>query len=417
MLDSLYRRKYFWDRLRANPLGQVIEEHVTHFRELGYTWLTIRDHVQCLLHFGCWLRSRRVGLEAVNAELVRRFMYDHPAKCHCPRPAPVRLHQLRPALNHLLRLLRAKGLLNEDVHRGPIDTVIDQFGRYLREVCGLSESTCTSRTRYAREFLDKKFGRRELRWTALQASDVISFVTDFAPRYRPPSIQCVASSLRCFLRYLHVQGTCESSLVAAVPRVAHWRLSSIPKALSDDQLHEFLSVFDRSTANGCRDYAMALCQAVLGLRVGEVAKLCLDDIDWRAGTLRIQEAKALRCRELPLPVRVGQALVKYIRHKRPPTPYRNVFVRHKRPRGAPVSNALIKGVMQLAFAKTSSCRHLCGTHVLRHTAATRMLRRGAKIKEIADVLGHRSIENTAIYAKVDLPNLAATALPWPEVQL
>lgn len=416
MADSLFWRPYFWNRLHANSLGELIEEYVKHFRELGYTWLTVRAHVQALEHFGYWLGSKELGPKAVNRDLVRRFIREHLPRCRCPRPAPRRVHNVRPALKHLLHLLRAKGMLNEEVRREPIDVVIDQFRIHLRDVCGLSDSTCTSRTRYAREFLEKRFGTGKLRWAALRPSDVSSFVTDFAPRNQPQSLQSVASSLRSFLRYLQVQGQCDDSLLAAVPRIAHWRLSSVPKALAEDQVREFLAVFDRSTANGCRDYAMALCQIVLGLRVDEVAKLRLDDIDWRIGTVRIEDAKGHCRRELPLPVRVGKALIKYLRHHRPTGRCRNVFVRHKGARGAAVTNGLIKGVMQLAYAKTSSCRHLYGTHVLRHTAATRMLHRGAKLKEIADVLGHRSLESTVIYAKVDLPSLNAVALPWPEVR-
>ncbi len=416
MADSLVRRPYFWARLKANPLGELIEEYVAHFRELGYAWLTIRERVQSLEHFGCWLRSRGLGLKAVNRELVRRFIREHLPRCRCPRPAPRRVHNVRPALNQLLRLLRAKGMLNEEVPHKPIDVAIDQFRSYLRDVCGLAESTSAGRSRDVREFLEKRFGKGELRWAALRPSDVSSFVTDFATRYQPQSMQSVASSLRSFLRYRQVQGQCDDSLLAAVPRIAHWRLSSIPKALIEDQVREFLAVFDRSTANGCRDYAMALCQVVLGLRVGEVAKLRLDDIDWRTGTVRIEDAKGHHRRELPLPVRVGKALIKYLRHHRPTGRCRNVFVRHKGARGAAVTNALIQGVMRLAYAKVPSCRHLGGTHVLRHTAATRMLHRGAKLKEIADVLGHRSLESTVIYAKVDLPSLTAVALPWPEVR-
>lgn len=416
MADSLFRRQYYWDRLRGNPLGEVIQDYVAHLRELGYSWLTIRDHVQSLEHFGCWLRSKDLGPKAVNPGLVRRFIREHLPKCHCPRPAPVALLQVRPALNHLLQLLRARGMLNEETCRRPIDAVIDQFRTYLRDVGGLSESTCTSRTRYARAFLEKRFGRREPRWTALRPSDVISFVTDYATRYQPQSIQGVASSLRCFFRYLQVQGKCGSCLLAAVPGVARSKLSSVPRALSEEQVRALLSTFDRSTANGLRDDAMALCQVVLGLRVGEVARLRLDDIDWRTGTVHIEDSKGLRRRELPLPVRVGKALARYLRQGRPPTQCRNVFVRHRRGRGTPVSISFIQGVIQRAYAKVPSCKDLHGTHVLRHTAATQMLQRGASLKEIADVLGHSSIDTTTIYTKVDLPNLIEVALPWPEVR-
>ncbi len=416
MADSLFLRPYYWERLRANPLGGFIKEYVAHFRGRGYSWLTVRQRVQSLEHFGCWLRSQGLGSKAVSRGLVQRFLREHLPKCRCPRPAPVGLHQVRPALNQLLGLLRAKGMLSDNVRRGPIEVVIEQFCSHLRDVCGLAESTCRIRSRHAREFLEKRYGRCKPRWTALRPGDVISFVTDYASRYQPQSMQVVASSMRCFLRYLQAQGRCDDSLVAAVPRIAHWRLSSLPKALTDDQVRDFLAVFDRTTANGCRDYAMALCQVVLGLRVSEVAKLRLDDIDWSTGTVRIEDTKGLRRRELPLPVRVGQAIVKYVRHERPCGRCRSVFVRHKGARGTPVTNALIQGVMRLAYAKVPSCQHLGGTHVLRHTAATHMLQRGAGIKEIADVLGHRSIESTAIYAKVDLPSLTALVLPWPEVR-
>src|SRR5207248_324448 len=192
--------------------------------------------------------------------------------------------------------------------------------------------------------------------------------------------------------------------VAAVPRIPHWRLANLPRAMTDEQLRAFLSAFDRATATGRRDYAMALCQVELGLRVSEVADLCLDDIDWRAATVRIRPGKAGRVRELPLPNRVGRALARYLRHGRPATPYRNVFIRHRGRRGHPVSPALIKGIMRLTYAEVPGGERWTGTHLLRHTAATRMLRRGASVKEIADVLGHRRLDTTAIYAKVDLPS-------------
>ena len=416
MSDSLFRRPYYWDRLRANPLGELIEEYVTRFRELGYSWLTVRGHVQALEHFGAWLRSKGLGPEAVNVELVQSFVRVHLPRCHCSYPAPVSLGQVRPALNHLLRLLREKGVLREAVRRWPIDAVLEQYGIHLNECCGLSERTCEIRVRYAQSFLEARFGRREPRWTTLRPKDAISFVMNYAQRYQPKSMQVVASSLRSLLRYLQAQGWCGASLVAAVPRIAHWRLSSLPKGLGEDQVREFLSTFDQSKATGLRDRAMALLQLILGLRVSEVASLHLDDLDWRTGTVRIGAGKGRDPRELPLPVPVGEALVRYLRDGRPPSRCRNVFVRHKGACGSPVSTALIRGVMRLAYAKVRGCERLGGTHVLRHTAATRMLQHGATLKEIADVLGHRSIQTTTIYAKVDLGSLSDVALPWPEVR-
>lgn len=187
--------------------------------------------------------------------------------------------------------------------------------------------------------------------------------------------------------------------------------------MTESQLRDFLSVFDRSTAVGRRDYAMALCQVDMGLRACEVAGLCLEDIDWRNAILRINTTKVKRAREFPLPVRVGRAISRYLRYGRFSTFTRSIFVRHGKRHGFPVSTHLIRWAMRRAYAEVQGCEHWTGTHVLRHTAATLMLRRGVSLKEIADVLGHQSIETTTIYTKVDLPALGAVALPWPEAQL
>jgi integrase len=226
----------------------------------------------------------------------------------------------------------------------------------------------------------------------------------------------VAGALRSFLRYLQFHGLRGSSLIAAVPIIRGWRLSRLPKAMTEKQRQDFLSEFDRSTATGRRNYAMVLCQLDLGLRVSEVARLRLDDINWREAIVRIEVAKTGRARELPLPVRVGRAISQYFRNGRPSSSDRHVFLRHRWRHGVAVGPDVIRRVIYRTFAKMKGCEHLRGSHVLRHTAATQMLRNGASLKKIADVLGHRSMNTTVIYAKVDLRTLAAVALPWPGVQ-
>jgi len=186
--------------------------------------------------------------------------------------------------------------------------------------------------------------------------------------------------------------------------------------MTDEQLRLFLARFDRSTSTGRRDYAMALCQVDLGLRVSEVSALRLEDLDWRAATLRIEGGKSRRTRLLPLTDGVGRAIVEYLRQGRPTTTCRHIFVRHTVPVGTAIGTELIRGAIRRAFAQVEGCAHWTGTHALRHTAATRLHRRGASLKEVADLLGHQSIDTTAIYAKVDVPTLATVALPWPEGQ-
>jgi integrase len=186
--------------------------------------------------------------------------------------------------------------------------------------------------------------------------------------------------------------------------------------MTDEQLRRFLACFDRSNPTGRRDYAMVLCQVDLGLRVSEVSALNLEDVDWRAATLRIVGGKSGRTRELPLAEGVGRAVSEYLRDGRPATTCRRLFVRHTVPVGTAIGTELIRAKIRRAFARVEGCSHWTGTHALRHTAATRLHRHGASLKEVADLLGHRSIDTTAIYTKVDLTTLATVALPWPEDQ-
>jgi integrase len=174
-----------------------------------------------------------------------------------------------------------------------------------------------------------------------------------------------------------------------------------------------LRVFDTSTASGLRDCAIALCLLKLGLRAGEVAAIKLDDFDWTDGTLRIVGGKTGRERLLPLPKCLGKAIVSYVRKGRPVTRSRSLFVRHRVPTGEPMVAELVRGAMRRAYAKAGFPAQWTGTHMLRHTAATRMIEAGASLKEIADVLGHQSLDTTVIYTKVNLPALMRVSMRWP----
>jgi integrase/recombinase XerD len=418
MLDQAIACPRVRARLRSGPLGALLDDYVTRLRGRGYARHTIRCHIWAIGHFSTWLQAQGLSPAAVNEELVRSFLHDgHLAECRCRSPAPTDLAQIRPALRHLLLLLRdRRGTGTTAVTVDSIGTALEAFRAYLRQTCGLAEATVRIHVYYARKFLGEKFGRVAPRWGALQPADVISFVVTYANRRQPGSARVAANALRSFLRYLLLQGWCEPALVAAVPRLPQWQLSRLPRTLTDEQLVAFLAAFDRSTAAGRRDYAMALCQVDLGLRAGEVAGLRLEDLDWRSATVRIVASKAKRARALPLPARLGEAIADYLRDGRPETTSRHVFVRHWALRGTPLDTTAIQAAMRPAYRKVPGCEHWAGTHALRHTAATRLHRHGAALKEVADILGHRSLDTTAIYTKVDVPRLAAIALPWPEVR-
>ncbi len=252
--------------------------------------------------------------------------------------------------------------------------------------------------------------------TRLSPSDVMEFIVSLRGRFSPRSIKTVRTALRSFFRYLRVEGLGDERLEAAIPTVAHWRLSTLPRYLSDQQVKLLLASFDTSTPFGRRDRAIVLCLATLGLRPREVAELRLEDIDWRRSTVRLRTRKTRRGAVLPLPRSAGRATVAYLRGVRPTTEERRVFVQYLGShRGEPISSNAVSAVVVRALRRAGIETPLAGAYVLRHTVASRMVRRGASLKEVADFLGHRCLDSATIYAKLDLPALREVALPWPEV--
>ncbi|MEK1947752.1 MAG: site-specific integrase [Ensifer adhaerens] len=202
-----------------------------------------------------------------------------------------------------------------------------------------------------------------------------------------------------------------NELKAANPRVAHWRLASLPEVLTDAEINELLSSFDQSFPSRLRAYAMVRCLIDLGLRSSEVVKLQLDDINWADGTINLVGTKSRRADVMPLPSETGAAIAAYLHGERPATSNRAIFVRHVAPYDEPITTKSVKRAVLAGYRRCGWTR--TGVHILRHSMASRLLRTGAPMKEIADILRHRSLDTSAIYAKVDLTNLAAVALPWP----
>ncbi len=226
----------------------------------------------------------------------------------------------------------------------------------------------------------------------------------------------LAGSLRCYFRFLQFKGKCSRNLIGAVPTIPNWKLATIPKTMTKEQLSMFMASFNRKTPYGQRDYAIALCFLELGLRASEVRGLLLDDIDWKNSTVTICATKTLNSRILPLPVRLGKALACYLKNGRPKTDSRNVFTRRTAPKDNPVTVHIVREAMRRAHKRAGLLDQFTGTHIFRHTLATTMHQKGATLKEVADILGHKCIDTTTIYTKVNLPMLAKVALPWPEVQ-
>jgi site-specific recombinase XerD len=291
---------------------------------------------------------------------------------------------------------------------GPLEGLLDDYHRYLTCERGLAQSTARDYERIARLFLVEHELEGGLGPERLSAADVSVFLARECPKRSTPSAQQLVTGLRALLRYLHVAGVIELPLRWAVPAVADRRGLSLPRGLEPVVVARLLASCNRHSLTGRRDYAVLLLLTRLGLRAGEVAAIRLEDLDWRGGELLVR-GKGNRHDWLPLPVDVGKALVSYLRW-RPRSECRAVFLCVHAPLG-PVSAGVVSQVVRAACTRAGLKR--VGAHRLRHTAATGMLRAGASLPEIAQVLRHQRLETTAQYARVDGQALRALARPWP----
>ena len=232
-------------------------------------------------------------------------------------------------------------------------------------------------------------------------------------RVAPSRGRNVGWCARSFLRFLLQEGLIRRDLAAAVPTVARWRLASLPTTLRQEEVNRLLRAADLKTPLGRRDYAMVLCMSELGLRASDVAKLEIGGIDFAAGVLRLQQRKEREAAVLPMTRRLCSALKTYLRRGRPPCASPAVFIRHYAPLGKPITPIGVCDVTLRLANRAGLQNRVGGTHVLRRSLASRMLNAGATLKQIADFLGHKSIDTTSLYAKVDLATLSRVAMPWP----
>lgn len=385
-----------------------------HLDRRGYPAVTRRVYARGVEHFASWLAGQPKRSRTVDEASAEKFVRGHLPNCRCEgqpcyRPAAC------AAVRHLLDALRENALLPEAVS-GPARVVqdeLDEFCDYLRDVGGLAPLTVVSRRQWISRFLRSGVVRARSR-PPLNANRIRNFLTMDCAGLQPGTMQVITSSLRSYLRFRCVRhGDPVERLLAAVPTVAKWPMAALPERLSTADIERWLRSFDRRTAHGTRDYAMARCLVDLGLRACEVAPLQLKDLDWNTGTVTIAASKSRRTDLLPLPTLTGRAVADYLRRARPSTSSRFVFVRHRGPRDLPITASLVRGVMSRAWVRSGLPGTWHGPHVLRHSAATRWLGEGMDLKQIADLLRHRSLDTTMIYTKVDFARLASLTQPWP----
>lgn len=321
----------------------------------------------------------------------------------------------RAALRRLLSALREEGLIPAalPIERTEHERIVEAFAAYLTHERGLAASTVESHKLLSRRFLQEVCPAGAEEFSALAPETVIGYVERHALDGSADTGKAMCGVVRAFLRYLHVKGFISVALADCVPSIRRWRLAGLPTFLPPQKVQQVLDACDRTTAMGHRDYAVLMVLAKLGLRASEVAALSLDDIDWRSGKILVH-GKGRRQAMMPLRHDVGAALVAYIRHGRPASPCRRLFLRMLAPHVGFASGCAITMIAKQALERAGIhgyAHH--GAHLFRHSLATDLLRSGASFAEIGQLLRHRSTDSTRIYAKLDIEKLRELSLPWP----
>lgn len=395
-------------RLRQGLLGPYLNSFAKQLSEQGYTRGSGCVQIQLIGNFGRWLKLNHVAVGIITSVHETRYLRYRKRKVGLGRGDAA-------ALKRFLGLLRSDGVIAEeilDLTKTIAERFTEEFVHYLRKERGLAVATITGYRPYVLCFLSNFLSRTATDLSNLHAADVIGFVQRQAKVLHVKRAKMMTSALRSFLQYARYQGYIDADLAAAVPTVAMWSMASIPKALPAEQVEQVLACSKRQTAIGQRDYAILLMLARLGLRAGEIVSLVLEDIDWLSGHITVKGKSKHRPR-LPIPVDVGQALAVYLQNARPRTSSRAVFLRLKAPIRKFNGASSVSCIVRRAILRAGIDTPRKGAHQFRHGLATEMLRQGASLAEIGELLGHCHPDTTAIYAKVDLPSLRTIALPWP----
>ncbi len=391
-------------RRKPGRMGPHIAGLQARWVELGYTPDTVKNMLSVVGQLGRWMATVDLDvsqLDAASIEAFVRSLRDDGAR----RVPGVR------SLTPLFDYLRSKDLLvAEAPPKTPVGELLAEYRSWLVDDRGLAAPTVLRYENMARRFLGERAAEDGDRFIEdLAGADVIAFLLRESARVSVGAAKGRVAELRSLLRFLYLKGLTATAMASAVPPVAGWHDTGIPSGPTAIDVQLLLDGCDRTVAGGIRDFAILMLVARLGLRSAEVARLELSDIDWRAGEIGVR-GKARRRDRLPVPSDVGEALAAYLSEARPPTTVRQVFLALKAPMRA-IRPDLVSDVTRRACQRAGLPR--AGAHRLRHALATEMLRRGATLVEVSQVLRHRDLATTAIYAKVDLATLRCVAQPWP----
>jgi integrase/recombinase XerD len=408
MKNQFLSNQVFLQNLYVGPLASQLDAFAEMQFAQGYSRFTTKFKIRVISKFSQWLQLRQLLLEDLNESCINKFI-RHRKKRNLLRSGD------ELALIQFITFMREKGILSTyvpEIKVSEVQRIENTFAQYLQQERGLSQATIENYLPTVRRFLNERFHKRKIIFKKLCAQDVSKFILCYAHTMSPGRAKTMVNALRCFFRFLRQSGEIAVDLAGAVPTVARWQFSEIPKFLQPEQVKHILGSCDRSTGTGKRNYAILLLMSRLGLRAGEIVHMELDDILWKTGEI-IVKGKSSRDEKLPLPQDVGQAIATYLREVRPCCSSRRLFIRMVAPLRGFASSVNVCTIVRNSLARANINIDFKGAHLFRHTLATNMLQGGANIAEIGEILRHQDPNATEIYAKVDFASLRTIAQAWP----
>ena len=412
MIDQFFHSASRIQALRNGLYGSVLEAFAQELWKAGYAQYTARARIRAAEHFIHWAHKAGIPAGRFNTQLLPRFD-AHLSRCQCPRFEHTDRYDVLRGVRSFVGYICGAGVSLVHTAEAPAQdpVLLAAFRTWMREQRGTGDLTLNCYSIPLRDLL-KRIGEDPGR---LDAQTLRQFVLERSLTCGPGAAKNCTTALRMFLRFLIAEGKCATGLDQAVPVVAHWRLSSLPRYLQPEQVERIIAACNPATPVGKRDRAIVLLLARLGLRAGDIVQLRLQDIDWKEAWICIS-GKSRRETRLPLSQEVGQAIVDYLHDARPRSDSDALFLRSTAPFQTFASHCGVSVIVAQAMRRAGvACPTRGAAHALRHSVATSMLRSGASLQDIAAILRHRSIETTQIYAKVDVTSLQRIAQPWPEV--
>jgi len=412
MLSHFFKGSARIHEIRSGPSGALLEDFADYLFQNGYAEESARRHIRSAEHIIHWAGKKDLLANELDDRALKRFG-DHLTRCRCG-------WYCRANRGHILTgarlfLTHAQGADPPVIRMpAPVDStpvLLESFCRWMREYRGTSERTLYNYGLPIRELI-RRFGEDP---GQLNAQRLRTFVLSQSRYAGWATAKRCTTALRMFLRFLIAEGRCRAGLLGAIPVLAHWRLSSLPRYLPPEAVERVIDSCDVSSPVGKRDRAILLLLARLGLRAGDIVQLRLQDIDWKDAWVHVS-GKGRRQTRLPLTQEVGDAIVSYLQEGRTRSRTDALFLRSRAPYRGLASHAAVSVIVAGAMRRAGVKRPGRGAaHLLRHSLAGSMLRQGASLQELSALLRHRSIETTQIYAKIDVAALQQMAQPWPEV--